>query len=293
SVPLAVLMMGDLVGLPTPDAVFGVGKGWIALALATPVQVLLGREFYENSYKALVRNRSANMDVLIALGSTTAFVYSVAVLLGFPGGLYFESAALILTFITLGNYLEARSKGRAGEAIRQLLELEADTATVVDEVNGAGDGDDPEFRNEREVDLSDVAVGDVLKVRPGEKVPTDGVVVDGQSAVDESMVTGESVPVEKRAGDEVVGSTINENGVLYVRATKVGEETALQQIVATVREAQSRQPAVQNLADRISAYFVPAVIANAVLWGAVWFLFPEALAGFVSALPVWGLLGGG
>jgi len=290
SIPLSVLTMGDLIGLSTPETLFGVGKGWIALALATPVQFLLGREFYVNSYKALVRNRTANMDVLIALGSTTAFVYSLAVLFGFPGGLYFESAALILTFITLGNYLEARSKGRAGEAIRELLELEADTAVVVEAVET---DDGTEFRNEREVDLREVKVGDVLKVRPGEKVPTDGVVVDGESAVDESAVTGESVPVEKRPGDEVVGATINENGLLYVRATRVGEETALQRIVETVREAQSRQPDVQKVADRISAYFVPAVIGNALLWSVAWFLFPEALAGFVAALPTWGLVGGG
>jgi Cu+-exporting ATPase len=287
SIPLSVLMMGDLVGIPVPESVFGVGKGWLALLLATPVQVLLGKEFYENSYTALVRNRRANMDVLIALGSTTAFVYSVAVLLAvIPGGLYFESAALILTFITLGNYLEARSKGRAGDAIRELLEMEAETARVVAETE---DG----YADEREVDLDEVQVGDVLKVKPGEKVPTDGEVLDGHSAVDESMVTGESVPVEKEPGDEVVGSTINENGVLYVRATKVGSETALQQIVSMVREAQSRQPEIQNLADRISAYFVPVVIVNALAWAALWALFPETLAGFVGALPLWGLVGGG
>ncbi|SDM22489.1 Cu+-exporting ATPase [Halogranum gelatinilyticum] len=287
SVPLAVLMMGDLVGLPVPESFFGVGKGWIALVLATPVQVLLGKEFYENSYTALVRNRTANMDVLIALGSTTAYAYSIFVLLNLvAGGLYFESAALILTFITLGNYLEARSKSQAGAAIEQLLELEADEATVVSEKDG-------EFVNERQVPLKEVQVGDVLKVRPGEKIPTDGEVLDGESAVDESMVTGESVPVEKSPGDEVVGSTVNENGLIYVRATKVGSETAIQQIVQMVRDAQSRQPEIQTLADRISAYFVPAVIANALLWGVVWYLFPEALGGFVGSLPLWGLVAGG
>jgi Cu+-exporting ATPase len=244
---------------------------------------VLGWPFYKNSYKALVKNGRANMDVLIALGSTTAYVYSVAVLSGLiAGGLYFDTAALILVFITLGNYLEARSKGQAGEALRKLLEMEAETATVVDE-----DG------NEEEIPLEDVEVGDRMKVRPGEQIPTDGVVVDGQSAVDESMVTGESVPVEKEEGDEVVGSTINENGVLVVEATKVGADTALQQIVQTVKDAQSRQPDIQNLADRISAYFVPAVIANAVLWAVVWFAFPEVLAGFVGWLPAWGLVAGG
>ncbi|MCD2203742.1 heavy metal translocating P-type ATPase [Halobacterium sp. KA-6] len=266
-----------------PETVFGFEFGWVEFLLATPVQLVLGWPFYKNSYKALVKNGRANMDVLIALGSTTAYVYSVAVLSGLiAGGLYFDTAALILVFITLGNYLEARSKGQAGEALRKLLEMEAETATVVDE-----DG------NEEEIPLEDVEVGDRMKVRPGEKIPTDGVVVDGQSAVDESMVTGESVPVEKSEGDEVVGSTINENGVLVVEATKVGNDTALQQIVQTVKEAQSRQPDIQNLADRISAYFVPAVIANAVLWGVVWYLFPGALAGFVEWLPLWGAVAGG
>ncbi|ELZ61238.1 MULTISPECIES: heavy metal translocating P-type ATPase [Halorubrum] len=285
SAPLLFFMIDALLlgGAVVPDRVFGVGIHWVAFALATPVQVVLGRPFYRNSYTALVTNGRANMDVLIALGSTTAYVYSVAVLLDLvAGSVYFDTAALILVFITLGNYLEARSKGRAGEALRKLLEMEADTATLVDE-----DGD------EEEVPLDEVAVGDRMKVRPGERVPTDGVVVEGQSAVDESMVTGESVPVEKTEGDEVVGSTVNENGLLVVEATKVGADTALQQIVRTVKEAQSRQPDIQNLADRISAYFVPAVIANALLWGVVWFLFPETLAAFVDRLPLWGQVAGG
>ncbi|WP_053946829.1 heavy metal translocating P-type ATPase [Halolamina sediminis] len=265
------------------DSLFGVSLEWVMFGLATPVQVVLGRPFYRNSYNALVTNGRANMDVLIALGSSTAYVYSVAALLDLiAGSLYFDTAALILVFITLGNYLEARSKGQAGEALRTLLEMEADTATIVDE-----DG------NEQEIPLEDVEVGDRMKVRPGEQIPTDGVVVDGQSAVDESMVTGESVPVEKTEGDEVVGSTINENGVLVVEATKVGADTALQQIVRTVKEAQSRQPDIQNLADRISAYFVPAVIGNALFWGAIWYLFPGTLAGLVNALPLWGLVAGG
>ena len=284
SLPLLVFMADHLLSLGlVGDELFGIPAGWIMFALATPVQVVLGKPFYENSYKALVTNGRANMDVLIALGSTTAYVYSVAVLLGvIAGGLYFDTAAFILVFITLGNYLEARSKGQAGEALRKLLEMEADTATVIDE-----DG------NEEEIPLEDVEVGDRMKVRPGEQIPTDSVVVDGQSAVDESMVTGESVPVEKGEGDEVVGSTINENGVLVVEATKVGADTALQQIVQTVKEAQSRQPEIQNLADRISAYFVPAVIANAVLWGVVWYFFPATIAGVVDALPLWGLVAGG
>jgi len=285
ALPLFGLM---LEGLFAPDALPATIPGTalpmevVGFVLATPVQYLLGREFYENAYTALVKNGRANMDVLIALGSSTAYVYSVATLFGVvAGGTYFDSAVFILTFITFGNYLEARSKSRAGEAIQSLLEMEADTARVL------RDGE------EREVEISDVAVGDRLVVKPGEKVPTDGVVVEGESAVDESMVTGESQPVGKTPGDDVVGGTVNENGRLVVEATKVGSETALQQIVETVREAQSRQPEVQNLADRISAYFVPAVIANALLWGVLWYAAPAALAGFVDWLPLWGLVAGG
>jgi Cu+-exporting ATPase len=285
SLPLFGMMVGEIFAPEAmPEHVFGVGMGWIAFLLATPVQILLGKEFYENSYTALVKNRTANMDVLIALGSSTAYLYSVVALLDLIAstGLYFDTAAFILVFITLGNYLEARSKGQASDAIRELLEMEADTATVIRE-----DG------TEEEIPLEDVEVGDRLRVRPGEQIPTDGVVVDGESAVDESMVTGESVPVEKSAGDEVIGSTINENGVLEVEATKVGEETAIQQIVERVRDAQSRQPEIQNVADRISAYFVPVVILNALVWAGVWYAFPDVLAGIVDALPLWGLAAGG
>jgi len=288
SLPLLAFMTLELLAPGTvPETVPGTDLpfGWVAFAFATPVQALLGRDFYENAVQAL-RNGSANMDVLVALGATTAYGYSVVTLLDLlAGGLYFDTAAFILTFITLGNYLEARSKGQAGDAIRELIELEADTATRLVERDGE--------TVEEKVPIDEVAVGDRLKVRPGEKMPTDGEVVDGESAVDESMVTGESVPVEKGPGDEVVGGTVNENGVLVVEATKVGEETAVRQIVETVREAQSRQPDVQRVADRISAYFVPAVIANAVFWAVVWFLFPEVLTSIVSALPLWGLVAGG
>jgi Cu+-exporting ATPase len=286
SAPLLATMVVHLFApgmVPETVPGLGVDFGWVSFVFATPVFVLLGRDFFENSYTALVRNRTANMDVLIALGASTAYLYSVAVLSGLvEGGLYFDTAAFILVFITLGNYLEARSKGRAGDAIRELLEMEADTATVVDNEG-----------NEREVPVEDVEVGDRMKVRPGEKVSTDGVVAEGESAVDESMITGESVPVEKRTGDEVIGGTVNENGLLVVEATNVGEDTALQRIVRTVRDAQSRQPEIQNLADRISAYFVPAVILNAAAWGVVWYLFPEVLAGFVGSLPLWAPVAGG
>jgi Cu+-exporting ATPase len=286
SAPLLVMLAFHLFAPETlPDEIPGLGIRfeWLAFALATPVQYALGKEFYENSWTAVVKNRTANMDVLIALGSSTAYLYSVARLLGFPGaGFYFDTAALILVFITLGNYLEARSKGQAGDALRELLEMEADTAILVDD-----DG------SEREVPVDEVEVGDRMKVKPGEQIPTDGVVVDGQSAVDESMVTGESVPVSKEPGDDVVGSTINENGVLVVEATKVGADTAIQQIVQTVKDAQSRQPEIQNVADRISAYFVPAVIVNALFWAVVWGLAPQFMVDLVGGLFPWGLVGGG
>jgi Cu+-exporting ATPase len=285
SLPLLGMMLGTLlVPEQFSETVFGLGHGVVAFLLATPVQAVLGAPFYRSAYTAVVRNRTANMDVLIALGSSTAYLYSAAALFGLiaSSGLYFDTAAFILVFITLGNYLEARSKGRAGEAIRELLEMEADTATVVRE-----DG------TEEAMPVADLQVGDRMRVRPGEKIPTDGVVLEGESAVDESAVTGESVPVEKGPGEEVIGATINENGVLTVEATKVGEETAIQQIAERVRDAQSRQPRIQTVADRISAYFVPAVIGNAVLWAVAWWFAPDLLAGLVGAVPLWGLAAGG
>ena len=283
--PFIVAMIGMVPGVPDllPETLFGVGFGWVEFALATVLMATLGREFLAGAYRAFVNNRQANMDTLVATGTSSGYVYSTAVVVGLipEGGLYFEAVAFILWFITVGNWLEVRSKARAGDALRELLEMEAEKATLL--VDG----------EERTVPLDEVEVGDRLKVRPGEKIPTDGVVVEGESAVDESMVTGESVPVEKREGDHVVGSTINENGVLVVEATKVGSDTAIQQIVKRVKEAQARQPDVQRLVDRVSAVFVPAVIVNAVLWAVLWGLFPEILAGFVEWLPLWEPVRGG
>ncbi|SDJ35296.1 Cu+-exporting ATPase [Halovenus aranensis] len=278
TVPFILLMVEMAPGVPTlvPESIFGVSFHWVEFALATVLMATLGREFFEGAVRALVNNRQANMDTLVAVGTATGFVYSTAVLFDvITGGLYFEAVAFILWFITVGNWLEARSKARAGDALRELLEMEAEEATIV--VDG----------EEQTVRLADVEVGDLMKVRPGEKVPTDGVVVDGQSAVDESMVTGESVPVEKNKGDEVIGSTINENGVLHVEATQVGSDTAIQQIVERVKEAQASQPDIQRLADRVSAYFVPAVIVNAVVWATVWFLFPELMYDISSTVSSW------
>lgn len=265
-----------------PHEIAGIHMGWMEFLLATILMATLGKEFLKGAYRAAVKSRQANMDTLVAVGTSAGYVYSTGVLFGvITGGYYFEAVAFILWFITLGNYLEARSKARASDALQKLLEMEAEEATIV------RDGE------ELTVPLEEIAVGDVLKIRPGERVPTDGTVVDGQSAVDESMITGESVPVEKETGDEVVGSTINENGVLLVEATKIGKDTAIQQIVERVKEAQSRQPDIQRMVDTVSAYFVPAVIINATFWAIMWYLFPGQLNAFVEWLPLWSQVGGG
>jgi len=290
TLPFVPVMFEMLLGIDlVPESVLGVPFGYVEFVLATVMMGALGRQFLRGAYRAFANNRQANMDTLVAVGASAGYVYSTAAVAGMmpDGGLYFEAVAFILWFITVGNWLEARSKARAGDALQELLEMEAEEATLVEYEDGSVRG------KERTVALEDVDVGDVMKVRPGERIPTDGVVVDGGSAVDESMVTGESVPVEKGEGDEVIGSTINENGVLLVEATKVGSETAIQQIVERVKEAQSRQPDVQRLVDRVSAVFVPAVIVNAALWAALWFVFPEQLSAFVEWLPLWTPVGGG
>ncbi|SDR31711.1 Cu+-exporting ATPase [Natronobacterium texcoconense] len=288
--PFVLVMIDMFVPGFLPETILGVDPDWIEFVLATALMATLGKHFIEGAYKSLVNNCQANMDTLVSVGTTTGYVYSTAVVLGtIEGGLYFEAVAFILWFIYLGVWLEARSKARASSALRELLEMQAEEATVVEwETPPASRADgDAVPGDEMVVPLEEVEPGDVMKVRPGEKVPTDGVVVDGQSAVDESMVTGESVPVEKSEDDEVVGSTINENGVLYVEATNVGEETAIQQIVQRVKEAQARQPDVQRLVDKVSAYFVPAVIVNAVVWSILWFFFHDALYPIASSLGGW------
>jgi Cu+-exporting ATPase len=240
-------------------------------ALATPVQFYVGWQYYEGGFKAL-RNGSANMDVLVALGSSVAYVYSALVTLGLaPGHVYFETSAAIITLIVVGKLLEARAKGRTSEAIKQLMGLRAKTARVVRD--GA----------EIDVPIEEVAVGDVVIVRPGEKIPVDGVVVEGRSAVDESMITGESLPVEKSPGQKVIGATLNKQGLLKFEATAVGRETALAQIVRLVEEAQASKAPIQRLADQVAAYFVPAVILIALVTFGVW-LFLTPSAGFTAAL---------
>ena len=241
---------------------------WVMWLLATPVQFYVGWQYYVGAFKAL-RNRSANMDVLIALGSSVAYVYSIPVVLGLiPGHVYFETAAVIITLIRLGKFLESRAKGQTSEALKKLMSLRAKSAHVL------RDG------VELDIPIDDVREGDEVSVKPGEKIPVDGVILEGHSAVDESMITGESLPVEKNVGDPVIGATINKLGWLRFEATKVGKETALAQIIHLVEEAQGSKAPIQRLADQVSAYFVPAIIGVALLTFLVWFLIvpPPVLA---------------
>lgn len=237
---------------------------WVQFLLAAPVQFWIGAPFYAGAYKAL-RNKSANMDVLVALGTSAAFFYSVY--LGWrwvrnpdhTPELYFEASAVILTLIVLGKLFEARAKGRTSQAIKKLLGLRAQTALLI--------RDGKEVR----VPVDEVNVGDICVVGPGEKIPVDGEVIEGRSAVDESMLTGESLPVEKEVGSTVIGATINQHGVLKIRATRVGKETALAQIIKVVEEAQSKKADIQRIADKVSGIFVPAVVLIALATFLVWY----------------------
>jgi P-type Cu+ transporter len=271
SLPLVLAMVGHLLGWH--GGIWHLlENGWLQLALATPVQLVSGFGFYRDAFRTL-RSRGANMSVLVALGTTAAYGYSlVALLVGgelLQRGLYFETSALLITLILLGRLLEARARGRTSQAIRKLIELGAKQARVV------RDG------VELELPIDEVRVGDLVLVRPGEKIPVDGEVTEGLSSVDESLLTGESIPRAKGPGDAVTGATINGTGMLRVRATRVGRDTALAQIVRIVQEAQGSKAPVQRLADRVSAYFVPSVVALAVITLVAWLL---AGAGVTAAL---------
>ncbi len=237
---------------------------WLMLVLAAPVQFYVGWQYYVGAFKAL-RNKSANMDVLIAMGTSAAFLYSLPITFGWlEGHVYYETAAVIITLIKLGKFLEARARGRTSEAIKKLMGLRAKSARVI------RDG------KEAEVPVDDVRVGDIVLVKPGEKIPVDGVVIEGRSAVDESMLTGESLPVEKKPGDSVIGATLNKLGMLKFEATKVGKETALAQIIKLVEDAQGSKAPIQKLADQVSAVFVPIVMVIALFTFAVWyFIVPQ------------------
>ncbi|MEI4768983.1 heavy metal translocating P-type ATPase [Psychrobacillus sp. FJAT-51614] len=238
---------------------------WVQMTLATPVQFIIGKQFYVSAYKAL-RNKSANMDVLVVMGTSAAYFYSVYQAIITAGEhhsaqLYFETSAVLITLILLGKLFEAKAKGRSSEAIKKLMGLQAKTALVI--------------RNETEVEipLEEVVTGDIILVKPGEKIPVDGEVIEGNTAVDESMLTGESIPVDKTIGDSLFGSTINKNGFLKMKATKIGRDTALAQIIKVVEDAQGSKAPIQRLADKISGVFVPIVIGIAIITFLVWFFF--------------------
>ena len=258
---------------------------FVLWALATPVQFVLGLSFYRGAWSAL-RHGTASMNTLVAVGTSAAYLFSVAATVspglmrsaGIEPQVYFDTSAVIIVLILFGRMLEARAKGRTSDAIRRLMGLRPQTARVLGE-NG-----------EREIPVEEVRVGDILIVRPGEKIPVDGVVVEGRSSVDESMITGESLPAEKGPGDGVVGATLNKSGSFRFRAAKVGDDTALARIIRLVQEAQGTKAPIQRLADVIAGYFVPAVIALAILTFVVWSVFGPAprlvfaLLNFVAVL---------
>jgi len=257
----------------------------ILFILTLPVQIWVGSQFYKGLV-IVFRYRTADMNTLIAIGTLSAFIYSTIVTFfpklftraGIELHVYFETAAIIITLILLGRFLEARAKGRASSAIKKLMQLEAKTARVI--VNG----------KEKEIDINEVKVNDIILVKPGEKIPVDGIIIDGGSAIDESMVTGESIPVEKAKDDEVIGATLNTSGAFKFKATKVGKDTVLSQIIKLVEEAQGSKAPIQRLADTVASFFVPIVIGIAVVTFIVWIIWGPspsitfALVSFVAVL---------
>jgi Cu+-exporting ATPase len=238
---------------------------WVQMALATPIQFVIGKQFYVSAYKAL-RNKSANMDVLVVMGTSAAYFYSVYQAIITIGenhmvNLYFETSAVLITLIILGKLFEAKAKGRSSEAIKKLMGLQAKTALVL--------------RNDTEIEipLEEVVTGDTILVKPGEKIPVDGEVIEGSSSFDESMLTGESIPVDKTVGDTLFGSTINKNGFIKMKATKIGGDTALSQIIKIVEDAQGSKAPIQRLADKISGIFVPIVIGIASITFLIWIIW--------------------
>lgn len=263
--------------IPVPKAF---NDPWFQFLLATPVQFYIGFPFYKGALKAL-KAFAADMNVLVALGTSAAYFYSLYLVINQANtGLYFETSAVLITLIVLGKFLEARAKGRTSQAIKSLMGLQAKTAIVV--------------RNEVEVEVpvEEVVVNDIILIKPGEKIPVDGIILEGSTSVDESMMTGESMPVEKSKGDSVIGSCINKNGFIKIRASKVGKDTLLSQIVKVVEEAQGAKAPIQRFADKISGVFVPVVLVIAALTFAVWFLwlepglFSEALEKAIAVLVI-------
>jgi Cu+-exporting ATPase len=283
SIPLLYISMGHMIGFPMP-AFISANMALAQFLLATPI-VLAGYQFYTKGFVAVVKARSATMDTLVAMGTGSAYLYSLFISLLIWVGrikatadLYYEVAGLLITFILLGRWLEAVAKGKTSEAITKLLSLQPKTATVLR--NG----------KESEIPIEEVLVGDIVIVKPGQKIPVDGIVTEGYSSVDESMLTGESIPVEKSKGDEVIGATINKTGSFKFQATKVGKDTALAQIIKLVEEAQGSKAPIQELADKVSAYFVPAVVIIGLLAFFIWLLagksFIFALTIFIAVLVI-------
>jgi P-type Cu+ transporter len=284
TIPLLLVSMGHMLGLPLPEmidpmhnpAAFAI----VQLILTIPV-MYLGKPFFTVGFKTLIK-RHPNMDSLVALGTSAAFLYSlfatIMITLGnheYAGNLYYESAAVILTLITLGKYFEALSKGKTSEAIKKLMGLAPKTATILK------DGE------EVVISVDEVQVGDIVIVKPGEKMPVDGVVVEGTTSVDEAMLTGESIPVEKTVGSKIIGASINKNGTIRYEATKVGKDTALSQIIKLVEDAQGSKAPIAKMADIISGYFVPIVIVLAVLTGFAWYFAGQSgLFAFTIAISI-------
>lgn len=285
SLPLLYTMIAHMpfdLGLPLPHLLM---NPWFQLLLATPVQFYIGGPFYVGAYRAL-RNKSANMDVLVALGTSAAYFYSLYEAFKtlanpeYMPKLYFETSALLITLVLVGKYFESLAKGRTTEAISKLLSLQAKEALVIR--NG----------QEVKVPLEEVVIGDTILVKPGEKIPVDGTVISGISSVDESMITGESIPVDKKEGDAVIGATLNTNGVLTIRAEKVGKETALANIIKIVEEAQGSKAPIQRMADVISGIFVPIVVGISVASFMIWYFIvapgdlPKALEVAIAVLVI-------
>ena len=269
TIPVLIISMGPMVGMPLPNIVDPMINAFnfslLQLILTLPIMVV-SWEYFQKGFKTLFKGHP-NMDSLIALGTASAFVYSLAAIIetglgygNFSNLLYYEVTGVILTLHTLGLFLEERSKGQMSSAIEKLVNLAPKTARVIR--NGV----------EQEITVDEVALGDVIRVRPGESMPVDGVVVEGRTSVDESMLTGESIPVEKESGDEVIGASINKNGSIDYRATRVGSDTTLSQIIKLVEDAQGSKAPIARMADIITGYFVPIVIALAVLAGIAWLI---------------------
>lgn len=263
SIPLLLTMLDHLFGIPVPSIFM---NPWFQFALATPIQFIIGWQFYTGAFRSL-RSGSANMDVLVAMGTSAAYFYSIyegiksITISGYEPHLYFETSAILITLLLFGKYLEANAKGRTKQALSALIKLQAREARVI--VNG----------EEKLIPVEEVKVGDHLLIKPGEKIPVDGIVIKGNTSVDESMLTGESIPNEKTVDDEVIGATINKNGTIEMRATKVGKDTALANIIQAVEDAQGSKAPIQRLADKISGIFVPIVVGIAAMTFIVWYIF--------------------